>query len=536
MTRSRAALLAVVLLVAGLTFSGVLRNGFVWDDDGFIVRNLAMHDLANVPRFFVSGDALGTGGDNPYYRPLTTTTFALDWALWGENAAGHHATSLALHLAVCALVFLVAARLSLRIGSAFAAALWFAVHPANSEPVAYISARADLLCAAFLLGSFLLYLRYLERPSPRFLGGSAAVYVLALLSKGVAVILPFVMLVHLWSYVRRPDRVRVVLPYVGLTFAFLGLRTLVLHMDSWDPVPWITRLATTMVTLASYIRYTVLPIGLKVAYDTEPATSVLEPRVLLSAAVLVAIAVPVFLAILRKRRWPLGVVWFVLALLPVSGLLTLLVPTLMADRYLYVPISGASLALAAGLDRLPEPAFGWRFPRLPRVALAGCVLGLALVTAGRIPAWHDPVTLGELATAQAPERLWILDNLGAAYGRAGDLDAAERTFLRMGELEKRFFDSPSPRLLMRFAMVALDRGDLLRAEHGVRAALAQVPDDWKAYEVLGIIRLRQGDPEGAKVALLHSLELHPFNRRAMQLLQLARDGPAAAAGGDEGGS
>ena len=109
----------------------------------------------------------------PYFRsysPLTLLTHAIDLRVWGQDGGMHHLLNLLLHSLNVALVYRIARGMfssgSLRVApessvfAAFSAALLFAVHPLQVEPVAWISGRKDVLMTFFLLVSFLAYLRW----------------------------------------------------------------------------------------------------------------------------------------------------------------------------------------------------------------------------------------------------------------------------------------------------------------------------------------------------------------------------------------
>ncbi len=134
-------------------------GGFVHDDHRQIVGNPLVQNLSQVPLLFTTGVWAGTGSGSSWYRPLMMASFALDRALLGPAALGSHAVSL--------LLFAISrgARGPLHavFGAPWPVALLAgalgAVHPAQAEPVAWISARCDLLLAAFGFGALLLYQR-----------------------------------------------------------------------------------------------------------------------------------------------------------------------------------------------------------------------------------------------------------------------------------------------------------------------------------------------------------------------------------------
>ena len=128
------------------------------------------------------------------WHPLTWLSHMLDVSLFGLDAGNHHLSSLFWHLLNTLLVFVVLQRFTGSIlGSALVAAL-FAWHPLRVESVAWIAERKDLLCAFFWLLALLFYHFYCLRPSwrrylPVLIAGACS-----LLSKPMAVTLPFLFL------------------------------------------------------------------------------------------------------------------------------------------------------------------------------------------------------------------------------------------------------------------------------------------------------------------------------------------------------
>ena len=78
----------------------------------------------------------------------------MDEAVWGVNPVGIHLQSLWWHLLCVGLLFRLLQGFVDR-SAAWAAAAVFALHPALSESVVWISARNDLMATAFLLGMLL---------------------------------------------------------------------------------------------------------------------------------------------------------------------------------------------------------------------------------------------------------------------------------------------------------------------------------------------------------------------------------------------
>ncbi len=202
---SRARVVAGAALIAALTIFGyypALWGGFIWDDETLVTKNPLIKAPDGLVRFWFTAEA-------PDYWPMTSTTFWLEWRLWGMNSSGYHWTNLLLHIASAFLVWAILHALAIPGG--YLAALLFAVHPVNVESVAWIAQRKNTLAMFFFLLSILWYLRVdggrkardLECGLALFYWLSLLAFVLAMLSKGSVAILPVVLLLIVWWQTRR---------------------------------------------------------------------------------------------------------------------------------------------------------------------------------------------------------------------------------------------------------------------------------------------------------------------------------------------
>src|SRR6185369_3095841 len=140
-------------------------------------------------------------GEAGIYRPLTTLTYLLNYAILGNGRqpTGYHWINFLLHAGNVLLVFAVMLRLLGGFRTPLLIAAVWAVHPVLTESVTNIVGRADLLAGMAVLGGFLLYLKSAEatgRPRAGWLAGLACTTAAGAFSKESAVVLPGVILLY----------------------------------------------------------------------------------------------------------------------------------------------------------------------------------------------------------------------------------------------------------------------------------------------------------------------------------------------------
>jgi tetratricopeptide (TPR) repeat protein len=346
-----------------------------------------------------------------FYHPLPRLYILLGYQIWGTNAAGHHAMSVFLHALNAALVFgflwtLVGAT-SLTTGERLSVALWvtvvFAIHPLQTESVAWMAVRTQLLCTTFAIGSLWAYTAGARRPVVWGL------YVAALLSKPMAVSLPFVMLAmdyfplrrHKplgWGRLLREKALMIVLA------AVVGVATVITERGPGPIAPLFeaplsVRVLRVFESLPFYLVKLVWPAHLSPNYVSDLP---LGPWTAWASVLAVLIITAV--AICQRRRMPmLAAAWaaYVMLVLPMSAVL----PRgrqVVAARYAYVAMLPVLLvAGAAGV-------WVWRRSTVAaRLALAGllaCALcAFAADTRRLIPDWHDDETMRRATLVEFPD-------------------------------------------------------------------------------------------------------------------------------------
>ncbi len=405
--------LPLVLAVCAAAWSALTQAGYVWDDNGLLRANttLAEPSWSAVWAHDFWYGVRGKDVFSPYYRPLVISSFLIDYQL-GLQGWISHLINLALHLLNVALLIRLLER-HLTPGRAAAAGLLFGLHPLQSEAVAWVSARSDLMATGGVLGTLLL----LERRSPL----AALPLAAAMLSKESSALFP--LLLAGWRFAWEPTVAaaarRTVREWLWLLPGLLLPLLLRLNADLGDPpdtgeaisdaLPWLH------MTAASLLGWLSVPWPLTTGMTNERAGQ--YPWLWPSAAVS---ALTLGWLLWRAPRRSAGLYLFAaLAFLPaISSILWF---GLIGERYLYLPLAMLAAALAAGFpDDLPD-ALPDGPPRLPRGAL---LLGLWSVAALwalhiRLPDWADTESLWQAAIRRVPASSYVHQMLGNELLRQG---------------------------------------------------------------------------------------------------------------------
>lgn len=362
------------------------------------------------------------------WHPLTLLSHMLDGQLYGLDPAGHHATSLLLHLANVLLLFEVLRRMTGAVGRSAAVAALFAVHPTHVESVAWIAERKDVLSALFWILAMGAWERYARQPSIGRYGLVILLMALGLMAKPMVVTLPFaLLLLDFWPL----DRLHLgwrrlgveKLPLLALSAvsSVITLRYQEESLARLDVVPWSLRAANAVVSYGTYLGKLFWPRDLAVFYPIELAI----PLWKVAGAALLLIAITA-LAVWRARREPwllTGWLWFLGTLVPVIGLVQV-GRQAMADRYTYIPSIGLFLAVVWTVAGLLKEH------RALLAAAAGTViLALAAITRVQIGYWADSATLFRHALAATDDGNYLAHiGLGKALMGEKDCEGAAAQF------------------------------------------------------------------------------------------------------------
>ncbi len=519
------ALCATAAAFAGLVYTGVLSNPFVYDDRLTVVGNPSIRDLGR-PLAILMQDI---------FRPVVNLSYAIDFARSGLDPAGYHLTNIVLHMTNVVLLFFVVTQLvrdkearkaadtdtsASCLAAAFAAASIFAVHPVMTEAVGYVSGRSELLCTTFFLAAFLALRSYLVGGRPQWLVTGITAFVLGLGAKETAAVLPFALIAYDFFILgdtkgkQRRRFLRFHLPFAGfVTIAGLIRVGVYLGVEQGSQAVGLWHNALTEVGVVwRYLILLVAPFSQSIMHPVETVTRVTEPEALL--AILGLLAAAALLWALR-RRFPLvvlGWVWFFLLLAPAH---VIPLQEAMAEHRVYTASCGFFLAIGAGTAML----FSWlqsrsRSPlRIMGLVLIPLLAGLSYLTVARNQIWQDPVTLWADAAAKAPAT-W-----GAHYAHGDALRSADRCADAVAAYRRAIELIPtqvSAHLNLGICLAELGRFD--EAMLTFRTAQGLDPSNPQPHNNLGTLAARTGQLEAARAHFLEAIRLDSRNIRARLLL------------------
>ncbi|HEX6885218.1 MAG TPA: tetratricopeptide repeat protein [Planctomycetota bacterium] len=442
------------------------------------------------------------------WHPLTWLAHMLDVELFGLDAGAHHLVNAGLHALNAVLLFLALARLTGARWSALAVAALWALSPLRAESVAWASEKKDVLAGTFWCLTLLAHERHARRGGAGRYALVCLTLALGLMAKSMLVTLPLVLLVlDAWPLGRAaragpgapspwPRLVLEKLPLLALALG-AGLATLLIQSEegALGSLSLLERATNAGRSAWIYVGQTFLP-GELACFVPHPV--LVTPRAELGRALFlpgtlgllgIAAVTALFLRLRAGRPHLLvGWLWFLLALLPVIGLVQV-GHQAHADRYTYLPTVGLLLALVLEL-RARVAARPAHAPVLA-AGLAALALFFALRTRPQIDTWRDSRTLFQHALAANPRNYLAATFLGQVERRAGEL-AAARGHLELA-LEANKLHVPA---MLELGLTLLELGDLPEARKLLKRTLRNDPGNAAAQRALAEVERRLGPGPG----------------------------------------
>lgn len=446
---------AATAILTLIVYIPALNNDFVtYDDDSYSYDN---PNIRSINYTFFKWAFFSFYSAN--WHPLTWLSHAMDYALWGNDPFGHHLTSLIVHSANTFLIFLIVIELinsfisnNAGAGAAFMSkkgvliaagitALLFGIHPIHVESAAWVSERKDVLCAFFFLLSLIAYLRYVSAADfkttfhifkSKWYLYSLVLFFLSLLSKPMAVSLPFVFLIMDWyplgRFARQTDFRNLFLE--KLPFFALSLSSAIITfaaqssfkaVASLQAIPFSARILVGVKALFSYIWMMAFPFGLNAFYPYPHRVAVFSLDYLV-IVFMAATAALFFIFEWKKHRLLSSLSgYYIVTLFPVLGFVQVGSQS-MADRYTYLPGIGpaifAGVLVALFFEKCKKMGRGL-FSACSLLTVLAVICLLSYLTILQIRTWKNGVTLWSRVVQYEPDSAYAYDSRAGALAGLG---------------------------------------------------------------------------------------------------------------------
>lgn len=489
----------IAILLIAATFSNALRGEFVYDDNFEIVKNPYIQH----GEYFwtaMTSDVWAFKGQRDrawsnYWRPVFVAWMAMNYQLFGLNPVGWHVTSIAGHAMVTLLVLAVLRRLGVGLAICAFVTWLFAIHPVQTETVAWASGIPNILMSGFALGCYLCYLIGREKRSIGWTAAVTGLYALALLSKEGAIALPLIVMATEW--VLRSDQGESIglrarhctlraTPLLIVAAVFVLVRYLILG-SMRTSVPGAASFAGVIATVPSvlvfYLRQIIFPYELGPVYGIRPvdSTNWNANNLIIPLMVIGVVAAAAIFALRRMgKSYRIGWAWFLFPIALALDIRVFLAEQIVHDRYLYMPLMGALLIVGCVLAKICDQIFSANTSRSNKsvvITASVCAVVLAVVTWRYNPVWGDDIALWQRGVAVDPDSAYAYAELGEQYRQAGRIDEAKRTLARALEINPNVTNAN-----IAVGMIAVDEGRYDDAQRSFRRVLDRFPDYTLAIE------------------------------------------------------
>ena len=481
--------ISIIIIFGFILYANSLNNSFVWDDKGHIEKNSFIKDWNNLPKLFSKDYCeLTNEGFALSWRPVTTLSYFAAYSIWGINPLGYRYSCIINHLFNAVLVYLITFFLFKKRSIAFLTGLFFVSHPVNTEAVCGISFNENLLACLFLLLSFFVYIksRDIEKPKKSIIflwSISNLFYLLALLSKEIAISLPLIIMAYDYCFVPRGNikgRTFFYLGYIIITFFYLGIRFFILKdiasvfFSSVIGKDFLFVGSLKIITSFVYfLKLLILPLNLCIVPIIYTPESLFETISIVSIGIIIVLGVFSFFIYKYSKKVFWSLLWIFLNLLPI--LIILPFYYLFSERYLYIPSVGFSMLLAIGIDKCIQTK------RVSIVVLIFLLGFYSWTIIRRNNDWKDDFTLWSRTVKKYPDNYQAHNNLGCIYSQQGKYNEARREYKKALELVPHYVAS-----WLNLGNVYMLEGEYNKAIKAGKEVLKLNPNHSGAHSNLGV--------------------------------------------------
>ena len=507
-------LLPWILLIGGITaicLFPMLQNDFTnWDDEYYIVNNQLLRgpDWKGIFSMQVLGN----------YHPLTILSYAFNYAISGLDPFSYLLVNYLFHIVNTLLVFYFIWSISgnNKFIAAFVAII-FGIHPMHVESVAWVAERKDVLYTFFFLLALIQYWKFSSDGKRSHFWICFIFFVLSLLSKPAAIVLPLVLLLlDYWK--GRPIAVKLIIEKIPFFLLSLLFGILTVKIQSPSAMAGLhvfsisDRLFFACYVLMIYFFRFFVPSPLS-AFHPFPLSNAIPWEIYASPLFVLALLTAFWF--LRKNKVVVfGILFYVINLLLVLQIISIGL-TIVSERYTYVPYIGLAFMIATLVSRIKI------VPPKVSLAIAGIfITALGIVTFQRTKVWKNSGTLWTDALKTYPT---------TPYARSNRANYLSKLALRPDQkpyadsIYKIAFEDCAIALASRpnhapafeyRGLMYLDRQKIDSAFEDANALIRLKPNSRIAYDMRATCYYKMNEPAKALADYTKCIEIKPDDHRS----------------------
>jgi tetratricopeptide (TPR) repeat protein len=489
-----------IVTITIISYYPSLNNGFTnYDDHELVTENKDITTISQktITNFFTKQYVA-------HYHPITMLSFAIEYHYSGLNPKTYHTTNLIFHIINSMLVFMVFYLIGKNLFVSFFVSVLFAVHPAHVESVAWVTERKDLLYAFFYLGSIISYLKYKKNLKRKYFVLTAILFICSLLSKTMAVTLPFILLLidhYVFGGIKKKDLVQKV-PFLVLTIAFAAI---ILIIEFGSATTGLRRASSVVDNvfigfhaIVFYFYKLFLPVRLS-AYYPLPESVLSETLYIISPALVLLFGFLIYRYTRGMTHVQFGIIFFLLTILPVLQFIPF-GSAFIAERYTYLPYCGLFYAIAYGFYNSKLAIYRWIIVSVFLISLPV----LVLQTIARCQVWKNSISLWEDVLQQFPEAATAHAGLGIAYKTEQNFEKALTSFksaVKYNPNETDYYNE--------LGVLYSINSQYTESVLSFKKAINLKPKNYKAYNNLGITYRKTGFSDSAILSYNKAIALNP---------------------------
>ncbi len=481
--------LFILLILILLTYGNSLNNDFLSDDLAEIVNNPNIGNLGYNISSYLSG----------FIRPIF---YWLAFQLGGLSPFLFRSINILLHIGSTFLIFTLFTKLYSRKLALIVASL-FAVHPAFSEAVVWISGGNYPQYTFFFLLSFLAYL--LSKKQKKYYLLSITAFLLSFMSHPQMPVSLFVIF-PLWelafgnlkkNWLKSIPFLLLAIIYLIISLSTLPSREATLQTTHYQQKGIDNPLQLIPIALTSYFELILYPSSLTL-YHSELSFS--QINFAIRFFVTLAFFVAIFISFKKNKFIFFWLSFFIIALSPT--LTPFRLNWIVAERYLYLPSLGLLAVIGYGIHKLISS----KFKQITYIVLIAIIISLSIRTIIRSIDWKNEDNLWIATGKTSPSSPNNHNNLGDVYGRRGDKQAALKEFQTAIALKPNYGDA-----YHNLANTYRELGQNDKALENYQNALKYNPNLWQSYQNIAAIYFEQGKYDLVLENFQKAIQVSPDN-------------------------